>query len=187
LKVIKLSVLTILIFLLSGCTNLKVANLDPNSGRFKTDEKATVLKSNKIDLDLKKSLLLVPEHPFIKGQIKNINYFDKTITFSELETLIIKNKLTEKVPSLHNKIGIYKAYNAYKPFLWLRMEIREDGFKRYAQFIITDPKSQEDLFIVEKYLDYIWAGVNDQNTWYPMFNSIVDYIEQNSKTWSHKK
>ena len=187
MKIFKISIFIFLIALLTGCSNLKVTNLDPESGRFKTENKSTVLKSIKTNLDLKKSLLLAPEHPFITGQIKNINYFDKVITYSELETQIIKNNLTEKVPSIHNKIGIYNAYNSYKPFLWLRIEIREDQIERYAQFILTDPKTQEDLFIVEQHLDYIWAGVNDQNTWYPMFNALIDYIQANSKTWSNRK
>jgi hypothetical protein len=59
-----------------------------------------------------------------------------------------------------------------------------DGTKKYGQFVLTKPDTLEDILVVEKYLDYVWAGVNDQNTWYPLFNSIVDYIDENSETWT---
>lgn len=176
-----------LVLTLSACASMQVAELDPETGRFPTKQKATVVKSTPTDLDSMKSLLLLPDNEFVKGQIKNINYFDKSITVDDLETLIIQNNLTDQVPSVRDKIGINKASKAYKPFLWLRFDTREEDGKIYGQFLLTKPDNLEDLFIVEKYMDYAWAGVNDQNTWYPMFNAIVDYIEQNSKTWSPKK
>ncbi|KUM54662.1 hypothetical protein AR688_15375 [Rheinheimera sp. EpRS3] len=165
---------------------MKVAQLDPTTGRFPTKNQATIVKSSPVDLDSMKSLLLLPDNDFVKGQIGNINYFNATITLDDLETLIIQNDLTEEVPSVREKIGINKAYKAYKPFLWLRFDTRRENGKEYAQFILTKPDTLEDIFVVEKHLDYVWAGVNDQNTWYPLFNAIVDYIDENSKTWSLK-
>lgn len=180
----------ILLIVLSGvltaCSSMKVAQLDPNTGRFPTKTAATVVKSEKVDLDAFKSLLLLPDNEFVKGQISNVKYFDNTITIDDLETLVITNNLTDKVPSVRDKIGINKAYHAYKPFLWLRFDTREDNGKTYGQFILTKPDTLEDIFIVEKHFDYVWAGVNDQNTWYPMFNALVDYIDGNSSTWSYK-
>lgn len=178
--------LVISVLLLTACSSMKVAQLDPNTGRFPTKNQATIVKSSPVDLDSMKSLLLLPDNDFVKGQIGNINYFDATITLDDLETLIIQNELTEEVPSVREKIGINKAYKAYKPFLWLRFDARRENSKEYAQFILTKPDTLEDIFIVEKHLDYVWAGVNDQNTWYPLFNAIVDYIDENSKTWSPK-
>lgn len=177
-------VLSISLLTLVACSNMKVAQLDTATGRFPTKVQATVVKSEAVNLDTMNALLLLPDHDFIKGQIGNINYFQKMITLEDLETLIIKNDLTDKVPSVRDKIGINKAYKAYKPFLWLRFDTREQDGKTYGQFIITKPDTLEDIFIVEQHLDYVWAGVNDQNTWYPLFNAIVDYIDKNSKTWS---
>jgi len=165
---------------------MKVAELDPVTGRFPTKSTATVVKNEKVELDTMKALLLLPDNDFIKGQIGNVHYFDTTITLDDLETLIIKNDLTDEVPSVRDKIGINKAYKAYKPFLWLRFDAREENGKSYGQFILTKPDTLEDIFIVEKHFDYLWAGVNDQNTWYPMFNALVDYIDENSNTWSYK-
>jgi hypothetical protein len=53
----------------------------------------------------------------------------------------------------------------------------------YTQFVLTDPLTLDDLFVVETHLDFIWTGVNDQNNWYPMFNALIDYIKSNSKTY----
>jgi hypothetical protein len=162
---------------------MKISELDPETGRFPSNVEANIITNETVDLDSMKSLILVPDDDFVEGQIKNIGYFDEVINIDQLETIIIKNGLTEKVPSLQDKIGINKAYNAYKPFLWLRFDTRKEGNKSYAQFILTKPDTLEDLFVVEKYLDYVWNGVNDQNTWYPMFNAIVDYIDEQSTTW----
>ena len=187
MKFLRKTTCLMIIAFLTACTNMKVAKLDPETGRFPTKTQATVVTNVKTDLDSMKSLLLLPDNEFVKGQIANVNYFDKTITLDELETLIFKNDLTDKDPSIREKIGINKAFKAYKPFLWLRFDTREVGGKKYGQFILTKPDTLEDIFIVEKHFDYVWAGVNDSNTWYPMFNAIVDYIETNSKTWSPKK
>lgn len=182
-KNLMLAVLSMLLF---ACSSMKVAQLDQETGRFPSRTEATIVKSVKVDLDSMKSLLLLPDNDFVKGQIANVKYFDETITIDDLETLIVKNNLTDQVPSIRDKIGINKAYKAYKPFLWLRFDTRKDGGKTYGQFILTKPSTLEDILIVETYFDYVWAGVNDQNNWYPMFNAIVDYIEENSLVWPGK-
>lgn len=169
---------------LAGCTSMKVVELDPTTKRFPTNTKATIVSSVDTELDDMKSLLLLPDNNFVKGQIGNIGYFDQTMTIDSLETLIIQNNLQDKVPSVRDKIGINKAYKEYKPFLWLRFDTRQEGNKTYGQFILTKPDSLKDILVVEKHFDYVWAGVNDSNTWYPMFNAIVDYIDKNSKTWN---
>ena len=163
---------------------MEVAELDQTTGRFPTTAKATVVTSVETDLDSMKSLLLLPDNDFVVGQIGNIHYFDETMTLDDLETYIIQADLQDKVSSVRNKIGINKAYDEYKPFLWLRFDSRKDGNKTYGQFILTKPDTLEDILVVEKHFDYVWAGVNDKNTWYPLFNAIVDYIDENSATWS---
>ena len=71
---------------LYACTAMKVAQLDTATGRFPTTVKATVVKSEKVDLDTMKSLLLLPDNDFVIGQIANVKYFDETITFCLLYT-----------------------------------------------------------------------------------------------------
>lgn len=171
------------VLLCTACTNMQVADIDAKTGYLKSQKSAKTITSAQVDLDKKKSLLLVPDEEFVKEQISKIGYFDKVITFDELEKEIIKNELQEKVPDVRNKIGINNAYKYYAPFIWFRVDTRGKAPSEYAQFILTDPKTLDDLLVAEIHMDYLWAGVNDQNTWYPLFNEVIKYIENNSETF----
>lgn len=141
------------------------------------------MTSKSFNLDERKSLVLVPNSEFEKNQLKNIGYFDEVITFEDLESLIVKNNLSDKVPSIRDRIGVNNAAKHYKPFMWFRFDIRGTGNQQYAQFMLTDPLTLEDCFVAETHLDRIWSGVNDQYNWYPMFNALIDYIKENSSTY----
>jgi hypothetical protein len=171
------------LLLLTACSSMQVTTVDPETGYFEAKKQAVTIVSKRRNLDAIKELILVPDEDFVKGQINNIEYFNEVITFDDLEKAIIVNGLQDKVPSVRNKIGINKAANEYKPFLWFRFDTRGSGNSEYAQFILTDPKTLEDIFISEIHLDYLWAGVNDQYTWYPLFNEMIKYIDANSKTY----
>jgi hypothetical protein len=173
----------VLFALCAACSNMKVAEIDPTTGHFKTSAHAKTTISKAIDLDPMKALLLIPDQDFVRGQIKNIGYFENLITFKDLETEIVKNNLQDKIPDVSGRIGLNKAYKEYKPFLWFRYDTRGAGNDQYGQFILTDPGTLEDIFVAEIKLDYVWAGVNDQTTWYPLFNELIEYIKANSKTY----
>lgn len=178
----KLILLTLVVFI-SACSSMKVSELDPN-GRLPTKTVANIVKSQDIDLDQHKALLLVPDNEFVIGQLKKIGYFDELMTLEDLETKIIKEGLQDKVGSVTDRIGINKAYTHYKPFLWLRFDSRGKGHDTHGQFVLTNPGNLEDYFITETRFDYVWSGVNDQDNWYPMFNSLIEYIEKQSKTFN---
>ncbi|MCF6300175.1 MAG: hypothetical protein L3J52_03510 [Proteobacteria bacterium] len=173
----------VFIFMVSACTSLKIVETNPDTGYFPGSKRATVIKSIAIDLDSVKDLVLVPNGEFTNKMVENIEYFDEVITFEDLEKIIIRNDLTDKVPSVNDRIGINKAAKAYKKFLWIRWDSRKDGSKLYQQLLLTDPISLEDIFICETHLDYVWTGVNDQANFYPMMNSLIDYIRKNSITY----
>ena len=61
------------------------------------------------------------------------------------------NDLTDEIPTIRGRIGLNKVAKAYKSFLWFRYETRRDGNKTYAQYILTDPLTLEDIFITEKH------------------------------------
>ena len=172
-----------LVLSLAGCTSLKVVQPDAKTGRYPSNVKATVLTSKQFDLDSRRDLILVPNSDFTIGQVTNIRYFTQVTTAEELEKAIVQKGLGDKVPSLQDGIGLNNAAKYYKPFLWLHWKTHGSGQERYGQIILTDPLTLDDLLIAETRLDFIWAGVNDQNNWYPMFNALIDYIEANSKTY----
>lgn len=172
-----------LMILLAGCTTtMKVTKPDPQTKLFPSPKSANVIKEMDVDLDSKKSLVLVPNGDFTVDMLKNVGYFDEVITFEELEKILIKENLTETVPSIEDRIGLNKAAKFYKPFLWLRWDSRQDGTREYTQLVLTDPITVEDYLVAETYLDHMW-GINDRNNFYPMFNALVEYMKRNSETF----
>lgn len=170
-----------LLVVLSACSTFKVAEIDPKTGYFPSETKADIIKHDKYDLDPMKSLVLVTAGAFVEGQVKNMKYFDEIINLGELQSIIVREGLQDKVPSIADKIGVNKAYTNYKPFLWFRYNVRKSEREAYVQFILTDPKDMKDIFIAEKRFDPVWG--NDQSTWYPLCNAFIDYVRENSKIY----
>ena len=176
--------ISFLMILLSACSVLKVVPLDPKTGYYPAQTEAKIILNKPIDLDKRKSLLLITDEDFVRGQITNMHYFDSLMTLNELETRIVQANLTDKIPSVADRIGINNAAKNYKDFLWFRVEFKKEGYaNKSVHFILTDPQTMEDIFITETELDYAWKGVNDQYNWYPMFNAMLKYIRDNSKTY----
>ena len=169
---------------LSACGSVrKISDLDPKTGYLPTDKTAKVVLSRPIDLDAHRELLLVPTGEFVKGQLQKIGYFGELMTLDDLQTRIVKANLTDKVPTIQDKIGVASAAKYYKHFLWFRYEGKGQGNNQQGRYVLTDPATMEDYFIAETDLDFVWAGVNDQRNWYPMFNSFIDYIKSNSRAY----
>lgn len=179
MKVLWLAVAAVM---LTACTSFEVGQLDPKTGYLATKTKAATIVNKPFDLDARKAMVLVQNDTFVQGQLKALNYFDEVITNLDLENRIIKENLTDKVTSVRERIGINNAAKHYKPFLWLRFDI-DNTKPEYARMYLTDPLTMEDLFGAEVYMDTIWAGVNDENAWYPLFNQLIDYVKANSKTY----
>ncbi len=174
----------LVLFLVAGCQNMQVVERDPLSGYFPTSRPATIVKNDSLDLDQRRELLVIGRSDFLEGQLRNIGFFNEILTVPELETRIVQEDLIDKVPSVRDKIGISNAARHYRQFLWLRVDRRSEGNRTYAQFILTDAATLEDYFITETYLDTVWAGVSDRNNWYPMFNALIDFLDENSATWT---
>jgi hypothetical protein len=167
---------------LSGCSSLKVSQVDPKTGYLAAASKATTVKNTKFDLDSRKTLLLVTDDRFVVDQMKTLGYFDEVISGVDLEKAIIAGGLTDKVISVRERIGLSNAAKYYKSFLWLRFNL-DDQRPNYVRMFLTDPLTMEDLFSAEIFMDRFWTGVNDQYTWYPLFNELISYIRANSATF----
>lgn len=186
------------LMLLGGCATYRVVSpLDLKSGYFTASpagntgvKKANIVKSVSVDLDSKSDLVFVPVDPFIRGMIENIGYFKKTINVDELQAEIVRAGVQDKVPNLLDGIGVNKAYTYFKPFLWVTELDRRDATSQnplvYRRLVLTDPKTLEELFVAEVKYDFVWSGVNDQSTFYPLYNALIDYIKSNSKSYAKK-
>ncbi|WP_286440658.1 MULTISPECIES: hypothetical protein [unclassified Myroides] len=177
-KLVFFSFLLTSIFLQS-CSVMKVSDKKAN-GYFTATKSAKILTELPFELDDNKQLLVVQNEPFMKGMAEKIGYFDQVITFDELEKEIIKANMQDEVGSLIGKIGINTAYRKYKKFLFLKIE-RED--KNRIQLKLINPETFEEIFIADTKFDLVWAGVNDNNTFNPLFNALIQYIKSNSNTF----
>lgn len=169
--------------LVSACTQFKVVEIGHQTGYLPIQRKADVIKHEKYDLDSMKSLIVVSAGEFFQEQVINMHYFENVISLDELRAIIIQEGLQEEIPCIADKIGINKAYTHYKRFLWLRFDSRRDGMRQYAQLILTDPGTLNDIFITEIYLDIAFRGVSDYTEWCPLCNALLDYIRENSKSY----
>lgn len=170
-----------IILSLSSCTALKVSETN-EKGYFNSVKQAKTIKAENIDLDTRKSLILVPSGAdnFFTGMVNNIKYFDQVVTFSDLEKEIIKNGKIEEIGNIEGKVGLHNIAKKYRNFVYL---IFYKPNEKKIQLKLVDPETTDDLFIAETAYDIVWAGVNDANTFYPLFNEFIKYIEKNSKTY----
>jgi len=167
---------------LTACGTVGEVTTRQEDGKFKASKEAEVVISKPFDLDSHKSLLVVPNGKYMLGMSENIGYFDKVMKFEDFEMAIIKDNKQEEVGPLSGKIGLSNAYRKYKPYLYIRFARNKDK-ANYLQLKLINPNTAEELFVAETYMDYIWVGVNDRNTFNPLFNAFVNYIKENSKTF----
>lgn len=123
--------------------------------------------------------IVVPKNDFLIGMTQNINYFDSVINLEELEQKIVAQNLQNEVPSVNSLIGLSNAYKKYKPFLFLNLTTVQRDRKGYAQLKLLHPKTGEYIFITEMPVEY----ANDQGVWYPLYNSLIDYLRSHSDTY----
>ena len=130
-------------------------------------------------------------------QLRAINYFEEVLGFEDLQQIVIFNNLQSKVTTLSNWGGVRDLYRAYKPFLVIHFKCIDSGDIVY-RLIVTNPETLENVFVseieVHSKTGYgliglltLGAGMNrnnmctgsDQETRYPLFNSLIEWINQN--------
>jgi len=168
---------------LGACgTQMQVVNTDAKTGYFPTGEKVlkgTTLTSEKVDLKRYGEIILVPRNDFDKGMVQKLGIAKEVIDIEQLQTRVVQANLTDKVPSVSDRIGISNAARYYKPFLWVRYDFGGQVRGKEAKLIVTEADTQKDVFVASIPLDYVWAGVNDQNARYPLYNALLDWVKSN--------
>ncbi|GAB4027730.1 hypothetical protein GCM10028773_59840 [Spirosoma koreense] len=162
---------------------MKVAKTDSATGRFTTGYTAKIIKSAEINMDTLKAIAVVPNSDYIKNMAQNIGYFDTVITIEELEKQIISANLTNEIQSVNSLIGMNNAARKYKPFVYLTFSKEVKGSRQYLQLKMLSAKTMQDLLISEVHVDYMWKGFSDQTVLYPLFNTLIDYLEAHSQIY----
>lgn len=174
-----------------GCsTDFEARGIDPQSGYLPTSmsssvpvKKADVLANQKTDLSRYGGSLLVFGGDFFQQEAMDIGGFTDIFTMEDLQKRVIARGLQDKVPSVEDLIGLNKAYKEYKPFLFLRFkEDKESDNNFYLKLIVTDPGSAQDIFVAQIKSCGSAVCEHDQDIWYPLFNSYIDWLRANGMT-----
>lgn len=166
-------------------TTSKATELNPNSKRFpaKSYKAVTVLKRINVGADTLKTLLIVPTQDSWIELGKKINYFKEVMTIVDLQKDIIAKGLTNKIPTISDRIGLYNACINYKPFVILNLSVRDLGTAGVrTRLSIYDPIRSDITFQNEVRLNLMWEGYTDQKVLYPLLNSFVDYLNEQKQS-----
>lgn len=175
----------ILAITLSACgTQMKVAELDQRTGTLRSDQgevsKATVVTSKAASLAKFGGTAFISNGgEYGVNQLKATKLFNEVLSYDDLQKLIVVNNLQDKVQSVSEPIGLSRLAKVHKPFLWVNFKRITKDNKPYMQMIATNPENLEELFVSEVHLDFVWAGVRDQNSRYPLFNSFIAWARAN--------
>jgi len=158
----------------------KATTLNSDTGRFPAKNKTvTILKKVSVNADTLKTLIIVPNTPYWREMTKNMKYFKEVMTFAELQKDIIAKGLTDKIPTISDRIGLNNAYKYYRPFVILNMtKEQKPGKGWYAGLTLYDPGKADYIFQNEIWLNLMWDGWTDQGTMYPLFNSLLNYLHE---------
>ena len=173
--------------LLAGCGTHQQAVKPDSSGYLPTggngtDERAHTLIAEHVDLQQFKPLALVTASDFTLQQIRYLGFFDQVLSLKDLQQLIVEHNLQDKVPSINDRIGVNNAARNYHTFLWIHYDGGNRDGKSYIKLVVTDPLTLKDIFVAEQQTRtqaQILTGYTDQNTWYPLFNSFIDWLKMN--------
>lgn len=192
-KTCKAALVSVAILLIAGCgTTGKV--IKPNgNGYLATDshgttEQAKTDVAEKINLADYKAFALVTTGDSAFKQIKELGIFSEVLDIKDLQARIIEKNLQDKVPSLaaNDRIGISNAGRYYQKFLWIHFDIEKRDDKKIVKLIATESNTSKDVFVAEREVNtgvmalaYGIGAPNDQNMWYPLFNSLVAWLKSN--------
>ena len=182
---LRLLTLALTITLISGCTtNLRVAPIDDKTGLLASDSgvraKATVVLDKATSLSRFKGVVFVSDSgEFAIRQMQATKLFERVLSYDDLQRVVAKEGLLQRVPSLNEPIGLSNLARAYQPFLWVgsKKVVRED--KAYMLFVATDAETLEVLFTAEIAMPYYLREVSDQNMRYPLFNEFIAWACRN--------
>ncbi len=192
-KILGIAVLTLL---LSACaTTLKTIELDDKTGRYTTK---SLIPSNGVLVNTPfkntyRPVVYVKTHDkhkvynkFVFNSFKNMGVFGKVLSKKDLEKYVFENKLTSKVPSVSDSIGLHNLTKHMGNFLIVHFEIQfKGGYNFEADIIARDPVSNKIVFHVRNSA-FNWSGL-DQPLFYPLFNAFIEWSQGKQISTGKKK
>ena len=182
---------TVVMVSLAGCAAslFQAVDVNPKTGYLpaaRTHEgdikRGNVVSHENIDLKKYQGRILVTDGKFFKDEMVDIGAFSDVFDAEDLQKRIIAAGLQDKVPSASDLIGFNRAYTNYGPFLWMHFKMKDEFGGRFLRMIITDPGSGQDVFVANVSACGQVFCENDQDTFYPLFNSLIDWVRGNGGT-----
>ena len=172
--------------LLAGCsTTFKSRPLDA-TGKFTTSTKldAGGVKTVKPFQEKYKTMLYVkPDEArttrfnnFWFESFKNMGVFTNVAQKSDFESMVIERKLTDKVTSVSDLIGLHQLQQQIGPFLVVEPNVEwKGGYDYFASLKATDPESGETVLYLEQNA-FNWAGLDDP-LFFPLLNAFLEWTK----------
>lgn len=157
------------------------AQLTDTSKLFPTEGRKQVSISKKVNVnaDTLKRLLVIPNSNIWGIWAKQMNYFNEVMTIADFQKNIIAKGLTNKVPSISDRIGLYKAYIHYRPYVLLSQTIKHVGRKKFeVRLNLYDPVRADLIFQNVIHFNLLWEEYTDLKALFPLFNSLVGYLNE---------
>ncbi|UZN50956.1 hypothetical protein KZ686_21430 [Cupriavidus cauae] len=172
--------------LLAGCnTTLQIKKPDAATGMYAT---TTALKAEevrveeKFDPAYKKMLYLkinadTPNQRFVEffeSAFKDMHTFDKVVTKSDLEKIIIERDLGGKVPSVSDLVGLNTLSKEIGPFLIVEPNaIFKGGYRFDGTLKAIDARTGKTVLQIENSA-FNMAGLDDP-LFHPMLNGFINW------------
>ena len=176
-----------IVIIFSSCGTMgEATRTDIKTGHFPTNRTATLVRSKWVNKDTLKKLLVVPNLDFWYTMGQNLNYFEEVMTYSDFQKNIIAKGLGDSIPSISDQIGLNRAYKFYRPFVVLSALItKENSIGKEFRLTLYDPSKVETIFENKIWVNNLWLRFTDQNTFFPLCNSLLDYLRAQDNL-SHK-
>jgi hypothetical protein len=174
-----------------GCsTTFKVANLDSQTGRFLTRTKLgpeSYLVRKNINARAFKQLLYIrgidtrgedKVSNFFIQSFANIGFFESVKDKVEMEKFIIAKGLADSTPNVSDLIGLNRLEKRIGKFLVADCLLKwEMGNWFTFQVIFFNPEDGQEVLHIS-HRAYNLAGLDDP-LFYPVFNAVKDWIDEN--------
>ncbi|KXF80749.1 hypothetical protein [Enterovibrio coralii] len=172
--------------LLGGCsTTLKTTSVNTDTGEFETSHKishggvkiAEPFEEGYANMVYVKTDEKAQEYnDFFINSVKNSNKFNKVMSKQDMESLVLREKLTDNVSSVSDLIGLHNLQKHIGNFLILEPYVEWKGGYNYTSSLkaIDAETGETVLYLVNDAFN--WDGL-DQPLFYPLFNGLIQWAD----------
>ena len=160
---------------------------NPSTGMFPTNTQADSIRvSENIPVNNYKDVVLLllggtmnpDDQNFVKESFRNMGFFKEVLFPDDFQRHIIQKGISDQFDDVRSFMTLNRVQKKIGNFLVVQMdEAFQGGFNYTLSAKVTDPGSGKLVFHVEQN-GTNWSGL-DAPLYYPVFNSVLDWIKKN--------